>query len=92
MIEIPTILAIAALAAPAGVAAGWLHFRSLLRVSECLAAGDLKAVVLQVVRFIALGLFFYLCVRMGATALLSAAAGLWVGRSLVLRQARKEAA
>ncbi|MCA8879421.1 MAG: hypothetical protein KDA73_05530 [Rhodobacteraceae bacterium] len=74
----------------AGVALGWLHFRSLRRVAERLVAGEPAAVLLQITRILMLALFLYLCARLGASTLLAAAAGVYIGRVLVMRRAPKE--
>jgi len=81
----------AVIAALAGYAVGWLHFRSLQGVAERMIAGDLTAVALQLARLAGVATFLYLCSRWGAQALLPAAAGLFVGRANVLAQARRRA-
>ncbi|EIE48998.1 hypothetical protein AL036_19785 [Salipiger aestuarii] len=84
-----TSAAIATLAALAGVGAGYLHFRSLRLVAVRLAAGQMRAVALQMARMTGLALFLYLCARLDTWALIGAAAGVSVGRAWVLRAARK---
>jgi hypothetical protein len=74
----------------AGLALGWLHFRSLRWVAERLAAGQPLAVLLQIARMLLLALFFYLCAQLGTSTLLLAAAGVLIGRFLVLRQSLQE--
>ncbi|MGE4072002.1 MAG: ATP synthase subunit I [Lysobacterales bacterium] len=75
----------------AGVALGWLHFRSLRWVAERLLAGQPVVVLVQMVRILLLAVFFYLCARLGASTLLSAAAGVLIGRLWVMRRSRLEA-
>ena len=74
------------LAAVAGMAAGWLHFRSLRPVTDRLLRGELSAVALQVGRLALLAGFLILCTRAGPGPLLGAAAGVMAGRALALRQ------
>ncbi|MHC0053931.1 N-ATPase subunit AtpR [Actibacterium sp. D379-3] len=86
------ILALAGLAALAGCAVGWLHFRSLRGLAHRMLAGQPSAVALQLARMAGLGLFLYLCAwGGGAAVLLAGACGVLVGRALVLRAAGKEA-
>ncbi len=78
-------------AALAGGVAGWLHIRSLRPVADGLLKGDPMAVVLQIARFVGLGIFLYLCARLGAAPLLAAAAGVLIGRAVVLRKTQGDA-
>lgn len=77
---------LALLAALSGVAAGWLHFRSLMPVTERILARDWRAVGLQAARLILLAGFLLLCAQAGTAVLLSAATGVFAGRWLVLRR------
>ena len=81
----------ALLTAGAGAIAGWLHFHSLQRVVRGLIAGRLRVVALQILRFAVLALFLGFCAWISAAALLSAAAGLLVGRGVALRQVQRAA-
>lgn len=81
-------IALALAALLAGYGAGWLHFASLARVADLLAAGRLWALWLQLLRLVALGLFLYLCARGGALVLLAAGAGVLLGRHHVVRGGR----
>ncbi len=76
--------------AAAGIAVGWVHFRSLQWLAERMMRGDLAAAGLQLARLAAVAAFLYLCARGGAAALLSAAAGLFAGRAIVLTQAKAQ--
>ena len=76
-------------AALAGLAAGWLHFRSLQALSARIVAGEKRAIVLQLARLVMLGLFLFLCTRGGALVLLAGALGVFAGRALVLRAVTK---
>lgn len=80
---------LAPLAALAGLALGWLHFRSLELVAAMLLQGRMRAVPLQVGRMAALGGFLVLCALQGAGVLLAAALGVLAGRAVVLRAARQ---
>lgn len=84
-----TQIAGALVAALAGVAVGWAHFRSLRMVTERIVAGRLSAVALQLARLALLTLFFVLCARFGALPLVAAAAGVLAGRAAVLRHAER---
>jgi N-ATPase, AtpR subunit len=75
----------------AGIVVGWLHFTSLRAVSRLLVEGRLSAIVLQVARLAASGLFLYACARFGALQLAAGLAGMMVGRAIALRSARREA-
>lgn len=70
----------------AGAAAGWLHFRSLKVVTQRLLRGDVAAIGLQLVRFVALGLVLFLAARGGVAMLLGATVGVMLGRRAVLRR------
>jgi hypothetical protein len=76
------------LGAVAGYGAGLLHFRSLARVADGIVSGRAGAVLLQVARLAALGLFLTLCALVGAPSLLGAAAGITLARRRALRGAR----
>jgi F1F0 ATPase subunit 2 len=69
----------------AGFIAGWLHFGSLAVVARKLAEGRNGAVLLQLARFAALGLFLYVSSRLGALPLIAAATGILGARPFVLR-------
>ena len=86
----PYALALAALFA--GTAAGWAHFRALETIAARLAAGERRVILWQALRLVALGLFLFLCAKGGALTLLAAAGGVFLGRALVMRGARKGAA
>lgn len=82
---ITTVLSLVALAT--GVLAGWLHFTTLSYLSKMLLDGKIAAVGLQMVRFAVLGALFYLWARTGSLPLLACAAGVFVGRRIILKRA-----
>ena len=79
------------LATLAGTGAGWLHFRSLASWSARLVEGApvARTMALGVLRFAVTIGVLYLASLAGAWPLLAAAAGVALGRWLVLRQARR---
>ena len=79
------------IASLAGTGAGWLHFRSLRSLADRIVGGDRRALALQLLRLGGMAGFLVLAAQGGAFALLAAAAGVFVGRWLVLRAARREA-
>lgn len=81
-------LVLALLAAGTGLGVGWLHFSSLERVARMVLEGRLAAIGLQIGRLVLLGCLLWLFAKGGALVLIAGAAGIWVGRSLVLRRAR----
>ncbi|MCB1395878.1 MAG: hypothetical protein H6898_14445 [Rhodobacter sp.] len=84
----PTTLGLAALAALAGLAAGWVHFASLAPIARMLTQGRMLAVALQVARLAVLGLVLWGFARGGALVLVAGAAGILAGRALVMRRVR----
>jgi F1F0 ATPase subunit 2 len=68
----------------AGLVAGQVHFWSLNIVTRRLVAGDMSAVVLQLLRFVVLGTALYGLASIGALVLISAAFGILLARSRVL--------
>lgn len=73
------------LAASAGLALGWLHFRSLAQVTRLLVAGRAAGIALHAARWLLLVALLVLCARAGAGALLVAAAGVMGARAIALR-------
>lgn len=80
---------LAALALPAGIGAGWLHFRTLRLLAGRIVTGDMAAIGLQLLRLLLLAGFLMLCALGGALVLLSASLGLFLGRAWVLRRERR---
>ncbi|MCP1335071.1 N-ATPase subunit AtpR [Futiania mangrovi] len=78
------------LAGVAGFAAGWLHFRTLLPLTERILERDWRAVGLQVLRLALLAGFLVLCAQAGLFPLLAAAAGVFAARAMVIRKVRRE--
>lgn len=76
------------LAALAGLGAGWLHFASLEWVANRIVEGRLSAVGIQLGRLLLLGGILFLFAQGGALILLAGAAGILLGRFIVLRGAR----
>ncbi|RDI18200.1 F1-F0 ATPase (N-ATPase) AtpR subunit [Pseudacidovorax intermedius] len=74
------------LAAAAGMALGWLHFRSLASVTRLLVAGRAAGVALHVGRWLLLVALLLLCARTSTGALLAATAGVMGGRAIALRR------
>ena len=81
-------LIFALLAGLAGLGAGWLHFASLEWVANRIVEGRLSAVGIQLGRLALLGGILFLFAQGGALVLLAGAAGILLGRSIVLRGAR----
>ncbi|MGI3166069.1 ATP synthase subunit I [Pseudooceanicola sp. 200-1SW] len=85
--------ATALLAALLGLGLGVVHFASLRRVTDLyLGPGraPARALALQLARLALLVAVFVLLAGLGAYPLLAGAAGLVLGRALVLRRARAE--
>lgn len=85
--SLPIVLA----AALAGTGAGWLHFYSLRLLADRIVAGAPRALALQCLRLAVMAGFLILTAQAGAFALLAAAAGVFVGRWVVIRAAEQEA-
>lgn len=84
----PAVPALAALAA--GVAVGFIHFRTLRRTADAFVGGRAaRALALQLVRLALIGGFLFAAARAGALPLLAAAAGVLAGRALVMARRRK---
>lgn len=86
-------LALAAWAA-LGLLSGWLYFAALacnVRLLTLARRGALAGLA-GLARYLALGLALYAAARHGAAPLLAMAAALPLGRTLMLRAARREAA
>lgn len=77
-------------AALLGWGAGVLHVRTLRPVAEMLAAGRLRGVALQLVRFAALAAFLLAAALLGAPALIGAALGVLSGRLVAARRIERE--
>ncbi len=79
----------AALGLTLGGLLGLAHFGLLGWNTRFFASGDVaRAFFLQAARFLVLAAALFGISRLGATALLSAAAGIVIGRGLILRRAR----
>ncbi|KCZ86219.1 hypothetical protein HAD_11050 [Hyphomonas adhaerens MHS-3] len=81
-------LIFALLAGLAGLGAGWLHFASLEWVANRIVEGRLSAIGLQLGRIVLLGGILFLFAQGGALVLIAGAAGILLGRVIVLRGAR----
>ncbi|MEZ6002204.1 ATP synthase subunit I [Hyphomonas sp.] len=81
-------LLLAGLAGLAGFGAGWLHFASLEWVANRIVEGRLSAIALQLGRIVLLVGILFLLAKGGALVLLSGAAGILLGRVIVLRGTR----
>ncbi len=79
---------LAFLAGLAGLGAGWLHFASLEWVANRIVEGRLSAVGVQLGRLVLLGGVLFLFAQGGALVLLAGAAGILLGRFIVLRGMR----
>ncbi|AIT81880.1 MULTISPECIES: ATP synthase subunit I [Novosphingobium] len=74
-----------------GLLLGLIHFRSLLQVSgDYLQGRAMRAALLQLARMTVLAAALYVMARVGAGCLLGGAAGVLVGRRLVMRRVGKE--
>ena len=78
----------ALLAGLAGLGAGWLHFASLEWVANRIVEGRLSAIGLQLGRIVLLGGILFLFAQGGALVLIAGAAGILLGRAIVLKGAR----
>jgi len=89
----PPLAARLVLGAAAGFAAGVVFFATLEPVSRLLlrTRGAALAVPLQLARMLGLALVLAGIARLGPGGLLAAAGGILVGRTLVLRRARRGA-
>ncbi|MBN8186367.1 MAG: N-ATPase subunit AtpR [Salipiger thiooxidans] len=89
--QIPLLQLFAGLAA--GLALGLFHFATLHRVTALYVGGGSapKALALQLGRFALLVAGLVLLALWGATALLAGAAGVMIGRAVVLRRNRSAA-
>jgi hypothetical protein len=76
--------------AAAGGIGGALYFLAVWRSTKALAGGARlsKALVPMLARFLLMGLLLGLAARQGAAPLLATAAGVLLGRALVLRRAK----
>ncbi|MBB41416.1 ATP synthase subunit I [Hyphomonas adhaerens] len=81
-------LIFALLAGLAGLGAGWLHFASLEWVANRIVEGRLSAIGLQLGRIVLLGGILFLFAQGGALVLIAGAAGILLGRAIVLKGAR----
>lgn len=81
-------LMFALLAGLAGLGAGWLHFASLEWVANRIVEGRLSAIGLQLGRIVLLGGILFLFAQGGALVLIAGAAGILLGRAIVLKGAR----
>ncbi len=73
----------------AGTLLGFLHFGALWWNTRAFATGAaVRAVVLHILRFAVLIAVLYGLAKLGALVLLTAAVGIFVARSLVLRRVR----
>jgi hypothetical protein len=77
-----------------GTGLGWLYFGALAWNLRLFLLDRRKglAVLVGLIRFLALGAAFYAASRQGAGPLLAMAIGLPLGRAVVLRRARREIA
>jgi len=72
-----------------GVLLGVVHFATLRRIADQFAEGRvLAAAALQLGRLVLLGVALFIAARLGVWPLLSCAAGMLVGRRIVLRRNR----
>lgn len=75
-----------------GLALGFIHFRSLYRVSaDYLGGRAVRAIALQLARLAILGVVLFLLVKVGALCLLGGAGGMMLARRLVMRGMRENA-
>ncbi|WP_321490037.1 ATP synthase subunit I [uncultured Hyphomonas sp.] len=81
-------LILALLAGLAGLGIGWLHFASLEWIANRIVEGRLSAIGLQLGRMALLVGILFLFSQAGALVLLAGAAGILLGRVIVLKGVR----
>ncbi len=73
-----------------GLLCGTIHFISLHNTVRWLSSGMYsRAILLQCLRLGLLAIVFFILVKIGATALLSGAAGLLIARYFIIKRAKR---